>query len=109
MSASREHVMRALGAVVDPELGLSVGDLGLVYGVEIDGGLVRIVMTLTTQGCPLRQAMTEWVRAAVAALPGVEEVGVFVTFDPPWTPERISAAAGLGTSGAGRTAYRAGG
>lgn len=89
MTVSREQVTQALRDVFDPELGMSVVDLGLIYDVEIDAGRVRITMTLTTQGCPLHDAMTEWVRQAVATIPGVEEVEVAIVFDPPWTPDRI--------------------
>ena len=63
-SASREQVTRTLRDVFDPELGMSVVDLGLIYGVEIDGAGVRITMTLTTQGCPLHDSMTDWIRQA---------------------------------------------
>ena len=60
-SNSREQVTRALRDVFDPELGMSVIDLGLIYGVEIDGAGVRITKTLTTQGCPLQGSMTDCV------------------------------------------------
>lgn len=89
MTVNREQVTQALRDVFDPELGMSVVDLGLIYDVEIDAGRVHITMTLTTQGCPLHDAMTEWVRQAVATIPGVEEVEVAIVFDPPWTPDRI--------------------
>jgi metal-sulfur cluster biosynthetic enzyme len=89
MTVSREQVAHALRDVFDPELGMSIVDLGLIYGVEIDAGRVRITMTLTTQGCPLHDAMTEWVRQAVGKIPGVEAVEVAITFEPPWTPDRI--------------------
>ncbi|MGH7752513.1 MAG: metal-sulfur cluster assembly factor [Gemmatimonadales bacterium] len=92
-SARREQVTRALREVFDPELGMSVVDLGLVYGLEIEGARVRITMTLTTQGCPLHDVMVEWVRQAVGKIPGVEEVEVAITFEPPWTPERIRTSA----------------
>jgi len=68
---------------------MSVVDLGLIYGVEIDAGRVRITMTLTTPGCPLHDSMAEWVRQVVRRVPGVEEVEVVITFEPPWTPDRI--------------------
>lgn len=87
---TRERVIDAMRAVLDPELGMSVVDLGLVYGVDLDGGAVRITMTLTAQGCPLHEVMAEGVRAAVAAVPGVTAVDVTLTFDPPWTPARIA-------------------
>ena len=64
--------------------------LGLVYDVEIAGERVAITMTLTAPGCPIRDAMTEWVRQAVMKIPGVSEVGVTLSFDPPWTPDRIT-------------------
>ena len=89
MSASREQIIEALRDVFDPELGMSVVDLGLIYDVAIDAGRVQITMTLTTQGCPLHDSMAEWVRQAVGRIPGVEEVMVSIVFDPPWTPDRI--------------------
>lgn len=89
MTVDREQVTQALRDVFDPELGMSVVDLGLIYDVEIDAGRVRITMTLTTQGCPLHDAMTEWVRRAVSTIPGVHEVEVAIVFDPPWTADRI--------------------
>jgi metal-sulfur cluster biosynthetic enzyme len=89
MSVEREQVLEALRAVLDPELGLSVVELGLIYGVEIEAGRVSITMTLTSQGCPLHGALVEWVRRAVSEVPGVDSVQVAVTFDPLWTPHRI--------------------
>jgi metal-sulfur cluster biosynthetic enzyme len=89
MSVAREQVTQALQEVFDPELGMSVVDLGLIYDVLIDEGRVRVTMTLTTQGCPLHGSMTEWVRRAVGQIAGVEEVEVALTFEPPWTPDRI--------------------
>jgi len=90
-AASREQVMQALQGVVDPELGMSIVDLGLVYGVALDAGHVRITVTLTAPGCPLQRAITDWVVRAVGKIPGVEKVDVSVTFDPPWSPDRIRA------------------
>jgi metal-sulfur cluster biosynthetic enzyme len=89
VTVSPEQISDALRDVFDPELGMSVVDLGLIYDVAIDGGRVHVTMTLTTQGCPLHDSMTEWVRQALGRLPGVEEVAVDIVFDPPWTPDRI--------------------
>jgi metal-sulfur cluster biosynthetic enzyme len=89
MTVSREQVTEALRGVFDPELGMSVVDLGLIYRIHVDAGRVRVEMTLTTQGCPLHDSMTEWVRQAVATIPGVADVEVVLTFEPPWTPERM--------------------
>jgi metal-sulfur cluster biosynthetic enzyme len=66
-------------------------DLGLIYGIAIDGRTVRITMTLTAPGCPLHDVMPDWVRPVVLAVPGVQKVEVNLTFDPPWTPARITA------------------
>jgi len=90
MTISPEQVTEALREVFDPELGMSVVDLGLIYDVRIDGGRIGITMTLTAEGCPLHDAMSEWVRQAVGTIPGVEEVAVAITFDPPWTPDRLT-------------------
>ncbi len=84
-----EQVTAGLRSVFDPEVGLSVVELGLVYGIEIEGARVTVTMTLTAPGCPIHDAMTDWVREAVKAIPGVGEVEVRLTFDPPWTPERM--------------------
>jgi metal-sulfur cluster biosynthetic enzyme len=83
------QVLESLSRVLDPELAMSIVDLGLVYGVRIDGGRVAVTMTLTAQGCPLHDVMADWARAAVAAIPGVERCDVTLTFDPPWSPDRI--------------------
>jgi metal-sulfur cluster biosynthetic enzyme len=85
----REQVTEALRSVVDPELGMSVVDLGLVYGIEVREGTVAVTMTLTAPGCPIHDVMTAWVREAVLRVPGVRQVDVQITFDPPWTPDRI--------------------
>ncbi len=81
--------MEALATVFDPELGLSIVDLGLVYGVAIEASGVRVTMTLTAPGCPIHDVMPAWVQTAVQRVPGVERVEVALTFDPPWTPDRI--------------------
>ena len=85
-------VIDALRAVLDPELGLSVVDLGLVYGIVVDAATVHVTMTLTARGCPLHEVMVDGVRAAVARVPGVAHVEVALTFDPPWTPDRMRTA-----------------
>jgi metal-sulfur cluster biosynthetic enzyme len=83
------QVLDALRTVIDPEIGMSVVDLGLIYGIDVEGDRVAVTMTLTVPGCPLHEAIPEWVREAAARLPGVGRVDVTLTFDPPWTPERM--------------------
>jgi metal-sulfur cluster biosynthetic enzyme len=89
MTVTPEQVWTALGSVCDPELGMSIVDLGLVYRMEIHDDAVRITMTLSTTGCPLHESITDWVHEAIRRVPGVSGVDVQVTFDPPWSPKRI--------------------
>lgn len=89
LPVSEAAVMQALGTVFDPDLGMSIVDLGLVYDVRVRGGAVGITMTLTAPGCPIHDIMAEWVRTAVMRVPGVEHVEVTLTFEPAWTPDRI--------------------
>ena len=89
MTVDPKHIVRALGEVIDPELGMSVVELGLIYDVHVEGGRVAITMTMTTQGCPLHDTIADWVRQALARIPGVDSVAVAVTFEPPWTADRI--------------------
>ena len=87
---TREDVVEALHGVEDPELGMDIVELGLMYDVEVDGPSVKVLYSLTSMGCPAGQMIQESIHDAVAALPGVEQVEVELTFDPPWTPELMS-------------------
>ncbi len=80
----------ALYEVLDPETGVNVVDLGLIYGLSRDGGAVRVTMTLTTRACPAGAAMVEGVKRRLEQIDGVEAVDIEVTFDPTWTPDRIT-------------------
>lgn len=83
-------VWDALRAIPDPEFGVSIVDLGLIYSVDCRDGDVAVVMTLTTPSCPSGGWMVEGVRKAVENLPGVGAVQVDLVFDPEWTPEMLS-------------------
>lgn len=85
-----EEVEEALANVIDPELGLDFVELGLIYGVEIDGGKVHVTFTLTTPGCPIGPQVTEQIDEFVSELDGVESVESSMVFQPPWTPDRMS-------------------
>jgi len=90
---TEERVRHALQQVIDPELGVNVVDLGLIYGIAIEGATVTVTMTLTTPGCPLHESLAEAVEEAIRLfVPGVEAVRVQLVWEPPWTPERISPA-----------------
>ena len=86
----REEIVNALHSVEDPELGMDIVELGLFYDVQIDGPKVKVIHTLTSMGCPAGPMIQENIHDAVASLPGVEQVEVELTFDPPWTPDRMS-------------------
>ncbi|HHC08664.1 MAG TPA: metal-sulfur cluster assembly factor [Actinobacteria bacterium] len=83
-------VWEALGEVVDPELGLPITDLGLVYDVRVDGGRVEVDMTTTTPVCPLGSHLARLAESRVAAVPGVTAVELRVVHEPAWTPDRLS-------------------
>ena len=85
-----EAVTEALTNVIDPELGLDFVELGLVYGVEVDAGTVRVTFTLTTPACPIGPQVSEQMKEFVGELDGVEEVETNMVFTPPWTPDRMS-------------------
>ena len=87
---TREDVFEALHQVEDPELGMDIVELGLFYDVEIDGSKVKVIHSLTSMGCPAGPMIQEDIRAVVANLDGVEDVEIDLTWDPPWTPERMS-------------------
>lgn len=90
MAVTEKDVKKALRGVKDPELNLDLVVLGLVYDVEVDGGKVDVTMSLTSPMCPVAGQIVEDARNAVLGVEGVEEADVRLTFDPPWTPERIS-------------------
>ena len=90
MKISEKAVRKALRTVKDPELHLDLVVLGLVYDIEIEDASVQVRISLTTPMCPVAPQIVEDARAAVAAVEGVEDADVQLTFDPPWTPERIS-------------------
>lgn len=86
---TKEEVMRVLENVIDPEIGLSVVDMGLIYSVVVKNGDVRIKMTLTTPGCPLAALLVREVKNAVAKIDKVKNVEVKLVWEPPWSPEMI--------------------
>lgn len=88
---SEKDILRALRVVNDPEVGVNIVDLGLVYGTEVDGNTVRILMTMTTPACPMHSYLTEEVREAILSQEkDVEKVDVQLVWDPPWSPQMIS-------------------
>jgi metal-sulfur cluster biosynthetic enzyme len=90
-SITTEKIFEKLGEVMDPELHLSITDIGLVYNVNIENGKIQILMTLTSLGCPLFDTIQEDIYEAVSKL-GVEKenININLTFEPPWSMDKMS-------------------
>lgn len=87
----KDSIMGALELVVDPELGIDIVNLGLVYDIEMDEeGNTTVTMTLTTMGCPLAGTIVDQVKTALDEIPEVKSTDVNIVWNPPWTKERMS-------------------
>ena len=87
---TRDDVIEALRSVEDPELGMDIVELGLLYDAEVEGPRVKVLYSLTSIGCPAGPLIQQNVEEVVRSLPGVEDVETELTWDPPWTPEKMS-------------------
>ncbi|MDT7879994.1 MAG: iron-sulfur cluster assembly protein, partial [Candidatus Hydrothermia bacterium] len=88
---SRDEIIEVLKTVYDPEIPVNIVDLGLIYGIEIDEkGKVHILMTLTAPGCPIGDTIAFEIKDKLLQIEGVSDVEVEITFDPPWTLDRIT-------------------
>ena len=87
---SENDLLEALRQVEDPELGMDVVDLGLVYEVAVEGPNVKILYSLTSMGCPAGPLIAGDMERVSREVPGVEDVELELTFDPPWTPDKMS-------------------
>jgi len=86
---SEELARNALRQVKDPELDLNIIDLGLVYGIDVEDGDLRVTMTLTSPGCPAGPMITNDAYRVLRSLEGVKDVNIDIVWEPYWTPERI--------------------
>ena len=100
-TVTSERLWAALTEVMDPELGISITDLGLVYGIDIDCGRVTIEMTTTNPLCPLASYLERQIEQCLSPIAGIDAIAVRVTHTPRWTPEMMNDAARhqLGWSG----------
>lgn len=87
---SREEVIDALRTVEDPELGMDIVELGLLYDVEVEGPKVHMTYSLTSMGCPVGPMIEQQMLEVVEGLEGVDDVKAELTWEPPWSPEKMS-------------------
>jgi metal-sulfur cluster biosynthetic enzyme len=91
VAPTEEEIRDALRFVVDPEVGLNVIDLGLVYGIEVSAERIGVRMTMTTPACPVADTLVESARAAVrAAAPSIADIDIELVWNPPWSPDMMS-------------------
>jgi FeS assembly SUF system protein len=92
----KDQILAALRKVYDPEMPVNIYELGLIYGLDVDdAGLANVRMTLTAPNCPVAGTLPGEVEKAIRGVPGVSDVRLELTFDPPWTKDRMSEAAKL--------------
>jgi metal-sulfur cluster biosynthetic enzyme len=87
---TRDEVMEVLRHVEDPELGMDIVDLGLVYEAEVENSTAKVTYSLTSMGCPAGPLIAQDIEGAVREVEGIEDVQLELTFDPPWTPDKMS-------------------
>ena len=88
--ATREEVFEVLRQVEDPELGMDIVDLGLVYEVGVEDSTAKVIYSLTSMGCPAGPLIAQDIDAAIRQVEGIDDVELELTFDPPWTPDKMS-------------------
>lgn len=89
----KEKILNLLKHVIDPEIGINIVDLGLVYNIDVTEQEITVTMTLTTPGCPMHGSMPEWVRNMISLYYPNKKVNVNIVWEPIWTPDKMSAAA----------------
>jgi metal-sulfur cluster biosynthetic enzyme len=93
LALDADAVTDALRDVIDPELGYNIVDLGLIYALAVEAGVVTLTMTMTTPGCPAQDYLVAGVEDRVRQLPGVADLKLDVVWEPPWSPQRMSSLA----------------
>ncbi|MFN4110849.1 MAG: metal-sulfur cluster assembly factor [Ignavibacteria bacterium] len=87
---TKEEILETLKSVIDPEIGLNIVDLGLVYDVQISDKMILIIMTLTTPGCPMHGSIVDWVQRIVSMSFPNKLIDVQLVWEPRWTPDKMS-------------------
>lgn len=89
--ALKENLMGALENVIDPELGIDIVNMGLIYEIDLDdAGLCTVTMTLTSMGCPLAAHIEQDIRRVLADIPQIKDIDVNIVWDPPWGKDKMS-------------------
>jgi metal-sulfur cluster biosynthetic enzyme len=88
--ASEENVLEAIKQIIDPEIGINIVDMGLIYGVDINDTTVNVTMTLTSMGCPAGGQIINGAQHVTQQIDGIEEVNINVVWSPPWSMEMMS-------------------
>src|ERR1700759_2675826 len=88
--ATKQDVLEVLRTVEDPELGMDIVDLGLVYEVGVEDSTAKVIYSLTSMGCPAGPLIAQDIDAAIRQVEGIDDVELELTFDPPWTPDKMS-------------------
>ncbi|OGU80214.1 MAG: hypothetical protein A2W11_07080 [Ignavibacteria bacterium RBG_16_35_7] len=88
--SNKEEILEVLKGVIDPEIGINIVDLGLVYDVDITDESIAVTMTLTTPGCPMHNSITSWVEKIVNQFEPDKKVIVSLVWEPQWTPEKMT-------------------
>lgn len=90
MAISQNIIIEKLRTCLDPELGINIVDLGLIYSISIEGTHANVLMTLTTPSCPLDSYFIKDITSKLKSVKGIKDVSVELTFDPPWSPAKMS-------------------
>ena len=90
MNLTENQVLDALKSVIDPEIGINIVDLGLIYKVRLEEKEITIDLTLTTPGCPMHDGMPDWVRESLKRLSPDASIEVNLVWNPKWTPKLMS-------------------
>lgn len=90
MIITEEKILEKLKAVIDPEIGINIVDLGLIYNLDFNEKKIVVTMTLTTPGCPMHSSITKWVKEALSQIDNDVEASVNLVWQPPWTPNDMS-------------------
>lgn len=90
MILSEEQILKTLRTVIDPEIGINIVDLGLVYFLDIKEHSVTVTMTLTTPGCPMHDSMTKWVQESLSQLDPEIKTDINLVWSPRWSPDKMS-------------------